>query len=199
MGQVKPKSTCRVSGCFGSGSWNGMCSTHDYRNKAHGDPLWVPPTEAETFWGNVDRRSDSECWTYANLMRDGYGRFRRRGTRKREQAHRVAWELLRGPIPPGKVLDHMCHNKACVNPSHLRVATSKQNAENRMGPPSHNVSGALGVSWNSDRKKWIATVVHQGRNHALGRFSSVDDASAAARTKRLELFTHNDLDRRGGQ
>ena len=34
-------------------------------------------------------------------------------------AHRVAWELIRGPIPEGLVLDHLCRTSACVNPDHL--------------------------------------------------------------------------------
>ena len=42
-------------------------------------------------------------------------------------AHRVAYELMRGPIPDGLTLDHLCRNVGCVNPDHLEPVTMKEN------------------------------------------------------------------------
>lgn len=43
-------------------------------------------------------------------------------------AHRWFYEQARGPIPPGYQLDHLCRNRACVNPEHLEVVTRRTNA-----------------------------------------------------------------------
>lgn len=46
---------------------------------------------------------------------------------KKKFAHRVVYELLIGPIPEGKQLDHLCRNRGCVNPWHLEPVTCKEN------------------------------------------------------------------------
>lgn len=90
-------------------------------------------------------------------------------------------------------VDHRCHNRGCVRPDHLRLATNKQNQENLSGPHQDSSSGVRGVSWEKGR--WRACVVHDGHKINVGRFVTLDEAEAAVRAKRLELFTHNDLDR----
>lgn len=46
---------------------------------------------------------------------------------KPRRAHRVAYELLVGPIPEGLVLDHLCRVRHCVNPDHLEPVTKREN------------------------------------------------------------------------
>jgi hypothetical protein len=53
-------------------------------------------------------------------------------------AHRVAWELMRGPIPRGMTIDHLCRMPLCVNPSHLEVVTLKENVLRGFGSPAMN-------------------------------------------------------------
>ncbi len=84
------------------------------------------PEYAERFWSKVDRRGDDECWPWlATRNSGGYGQFWLNG--KLEQAYRVSYELIRGPIPEGLTLDHLCRNPPCVNPADLEAVTEKEN------------------------------------------------------------------------
>jgi hypothetical protein len=66
------------------------------------------------------------CWVYPALSKNGYARVG--SGNKVLLAHRVIYEALVGPIPAGLVLDHLCANRACVNPAHLEPVTKSQNA-----------------------------------------------------------------------
>lgn len=57
--------------------------------------------------------------------KDGYGQMKHRG--KTERAARVAFVIFRGPIPDGKILDHLCRRRPCVNEWHLEPVTDREN------------------------------------------------------------------------
>lgn len=72
------------------------------------------------------------CWEWTSTInRKGYGVLSVHG--KPVAAYRVSYMLFRGEIPPAMQIDHICHNRACVNPNHLRLATTTQNNENHTG------------------------------------------------------------------
>ncbi len=86
----------------------------------------------------------NDCWLWtAYRNRAGYGLTRQRPFRTR-LAHRIVWLLLRGSIPDGLHLDHLCRVRACVNPNHLRVVTCAENnlAEGAMGQGALNAQKA---------------------------------------------------------
>jgi HNH endonuclease len=49
------------------------------------------------------------------------------GTIGQKKAHRVAYEYIKGPIPEGLVLDHLCRVTICINPNHLEPVTDAVN------------------------------------------------------------------------
>lgn len=145
-------------------------------------------------WDKVEKTPT--CWNWAGGRdRNGYGRFHVYS--QPIMAHRASYLLTRGAIPEGILLDHICHNKACVNPSHLRLATTKQNSENLGSLNSKNKSGYRGVFFDKRKKAkpWQARIVHNRKYVHAGIYATAEEANAAVIAKRNELFTHNDLDR----
>lgn len=188
-------SLCEAPGCERPKRAKNLCPMHYQRMASRGtlEPRHRP-TVTERFWAKVDKSADCWEWTAAKYS-NGYGQFgidAERGA----IAHRFAWESIRGPIPGDMLLDHKCHNRACVNPAHLRVATQKQNLENQGVLRSDNTSGVRGVHRHSNGRHWVAKVEHHGRTHHAGIFLDLAEAETAVKEKRNELFTHNDLDRK---
>ncbi len=157
----------------------------------------LEPRMVARFWSKVDRSGD--CWIWAGgYFNSGYGAFYLwTGDRTRaHRAHRVAYTIAFDPLPDGWLVDHMCHNRACVKPDHLRPVTSRQNNENRQGAQAASKAGIRGVIWVKDRNKWKVTVTSGGKVHWGGYFFDKEEAGEAARLLRNKVHTHNDLDRK---
>jgi hypothetical protein len=66
-----------------------------------------------------------ECWLWTGNQTHGYGSIRVEGHHLR--VHRVVYEAMRGPIPEGLTIDHLCRVRNCVNPAHLEPVTAVEN------------------------------------------------------------------------
>ena len=129
------------------------------------------------------QQGDCRVWT-GRTEPNGYGKLTTGGRVK--WVHRVAWELLRGPIPDGMVIDHKCFNRACINVDHLRLATKSQNGSNRGGPGPKNTTGFRNV--HKKRNRYRVVMTKNGVTHMFGIFSTAEEAAVVAETKRRELF-----------
>lgn len=99
----------------------------------------------DRFNAKVSPEAITGCWIWTGAVKElGYGVIglgtREQGTAK---AHRVSYELHKGPIPDGLSVLHDCDNPACVNPSHLYAGTLSQNMKdcvrrNRQFKPDNN-------------------------------------------------------------
>ena len=88
------------------------------------------------FWSRV-RKDDSGCWLWTRACyANGYGRFVAAG--ERWAAHRYAYALVKGPIPEGLTLDHLCRVRHCVNPTHLEPVTIGENVLRGIGPTAQH-------------------------------------------------------------
>jgi hypothetical protein len=84
----------------------------------------------ERFWSKVSKSDGCWEWTGARFQRErtralSYGMFLL--NRRLQPAHRVAWEMINGPIPDGLWVLHHCDNQGCVRPEHLYLGTHADN------------------------------------------------------------------------
>ena len=153
MGQT----ICVIDTCTNRQHGRGVCRSH-YMRAWRGEVEWPayepppPPSPAQRFWAKVDKRDADQCWPWlASFYRNGYGQFGHTG------AHRFSYELHHGPIPDGKVIDHTCGQRYCVNPAHLEAVTQAVNTQR-----------GYGASVAVARMKELATTrTHCRRGHEL--------------------------------
>lgn len=147
----RPK--CSVESCDRRVKGIGYCESHLRIFRRNGTPTPHKPTFEERFWAKVNKRgpipevdpSLGACWLWtASTTVDGYGQVSVPGRATPQGAHRVAYELLIGPLRARPwSLDHLCMTPLCVNPAHLEEVTLAENAR-RANAARRQSGGRLG-------------------------------------------------------
>lgn len=112
------------------------------------------------------------CWEWTRALNSkGYGSFGYAG--KVQSTHRLAYELLIGPIPDGLHLDHLCRNRKCCNPDHLEPVTQQVNTLRGVGFAATN-----------------ATKTHCGKGHEYTEANTYVDKRGSRSCKACRKGSH---------
>lgn len=172
-----------------------LCRGH-YRQKQDGQTLrpLVTHVRNASLLEKLEARTikGDGCWIWTGSTSSGYGELTFNG--RSIYAHRAWFEVIRGEVPAGMVVDHICHQPLCCNPGHLQAVTPKQNNENRLGANKNSQSGIRGVTFDKRRKRWVGKVGHDSRAYTTSYFDSPDEANRATQALRRELHTNSMMD-----
>ena len=167
---------CSIEDCTNLSRARGWCANHYQRWRRYGEPDY--PVEKrynspeEAFAARTEWQGACLVWT-GGKDSDGYGRIQINYSSV--TTHTYAWERENKDIPEGMIIDHRCHNRACVNTNHLRLVTRKQNSWNRDRNSSTNASGHKNI-FILPSGNYRVGIAKDGKLHYYGVYQDLEEA-----------------------
>ncbi len=115
------------------------------------------------FWSKVKVTGKDDCWEWmTGKFSTGYGAFKIKGQNR--GAHRIAFELVNGPIPSGMMICHHCDNRSCCNPNHLFLGTHGENQKDSFKKGRRSFKGELnhGAKLTQEQVNQIRNLLQEG-------------------------------------
>jgi len=143
----------------------------------------ITSKDKKRFWDKVVVLGEDDCWEWqAAKINTGYGSmsFPTDGVSwdsgsTPKLAHRISWSIQNGDIPKGLCVLHSCDNKGCVNPSHLRSGTYKDNNADMMRRGRQN--NAYGERIGSAKLTWEIVAEIRASDLPTIKLASIYDVS----------------------
>lgn len=185
---VRVRPTCSVEGCNEPHNAKGYCLVHYMRLKNAGSTDLVNPASLpveQAFSHYVGPATATGCTEWLGARnRQGYGRIVRGDNQM--AAHRVSYELHKGPIPDGLLIRHTCDNPPCVNPDHLLIGTVRDNSQDSIERGRHAHGETAGpTKLNEDQVKEIIQLKGRMTQREIGELYGISrEAVSGIHTRR---------------
>lgn len=125
---------------------------------------------------------DNECWIWNGSKahkRGGYGQISN-GRNNVLKAHRVSYEYFNGEIPNGLIVRHICDNPPCINPKHLLVGTTKDNARDAIERSRATHQVMSGEMCPASKLTWEQVLEIRSSKESYGKLSKKYNVSKTA-------------------
>ena len=156
----------------------------------------IPEHIIPRLWSRIDVRGKNECWPWkGHVIDSGYGSYNYadEGKSKRIYAHRAIAEVQGVLTDPAMVVRHLCGNRVCCNPAHLKQGTHKENAADRKAAGRHWVPRGTkhhAAVLNEEKVKIIRDLLSSGWKQAdIAKLAGVSQ-QAISRIGKGERWSH---------
>lgn len=127
----------------------------------------------ERFLSKIDVGKEDDCWEYKGAINStGRGAFSI--GRKNIKAHRFAYEIEYGEIPPGMCVCHHCDNGKCCNPKHLFLGTIKDNVADMISKGRKKILYGENDPKSKLKEKEVLEIVRLYKTGKVSQFKLAD-------------------------